>query len=69
MVAKYISFEGLETYHKKLMEYINSLVINRAFEYANCPNCGAKKPSADWTCSCGTVNTGNFCSNCGSKRP
>ncbi|MCQ2535859.1 MAG: SPFH domain-containing protein [Lachnospiraceae bacterium] len=34
-----------------------------------CPNCGAKKPSADWTCSCGTVNTGNFCSNCGSKRP
>ncbi len=27
-------------------------------------------PSADsWTCSCGTVNTGNFCQNCGSKRP
>ncbi|MCR5482465.1 MAG: SPFH domain-containing protein [Clostridia bacterium] len=22
-----------------------------------------------WTCSCGTVNTGNFCSNCGSKNP
>ena len=22
-----------------------------------------------WTCSCGTVNTGNFCTNCGSKRP
>ena len=22
-----------------------------------------------WTCSCGTTNTGNFCSNCGSKRP
>ena len=22
-----------------------------------------------WTCSCGTVNSGNFCSNCGSKRP
>lgn len=34
-----------------------------------CPNCGAKRPSADWTCSCGTVNTGNFCSNCGAKRP
>lgn len=25
-------------------------------------------PSAGWTCSCGQVNTGNFCSNCGSKR-
>ncbi len=27
-------------------------------------------PSADsWTCSCGAVNTGNFCQNCGSKKP
>ena len=25
--------------------------------------------AAGWTCSCGTVNSGNFCSNCGSKRP
>lgn len=22
-----------------------------------------------WTCSCGTVNTGNFCSECGGKKP
>lgn len=22
-----------------------------------------------WTCSCGTVNTGNFCNNCGTKKP
>ena len=22
-----------------------------------------------WKCSCGTVNTGNFCSGCGSKKP
>ena len=22
-----------------------------------------------WKCSCGTVNTGNFCGNCGSKKP
>ena len=22
-----------------------------------------------WTCSCGSVNTGNFCPNCGSKKP
>jgi hypothetical protein len=27
-------------------------------------------PSAGgWTCSCGTVNTGNFCMNCGTKKP
>ncbi len=27
-------------------------------------------PSAgSWTCSCGNVNTGNFCPNCGSKKP
>ncbi len=25
--------------------------------------------AAGWTCSCGTANTGNFCSNCGQKRP
>ena len=22
-----------------------------------------------WTCSCGAVNTGNFCTNCGTKKP
>ena len=32
---------------------------------------GKKKPeeSGSWTCSCGQVNTGNFCANCGKKRP
>ncbi len=25
--------------------------------------------AGSWTCSCGTTNTGNFCSNCGQKRP
>jgi len=25
--------------------------------------------AASWTCQCGTVNTGNFCSNCGSPKP
>ena len=39
-----------------------------------CPECGAKKPqvpvaNASWTCSCGAVNTGKFCTNCGSPKP
>lgn len=25
--------------------------------------------AGSWTCSCGTVNQGNFCGNCGNKRP
>ena len=26
-------------------------------------------PGASWTCSCGAVNSGNFCTNCGAQRP
>lgn len=26
-------------------------------------------PAGGWTCSCGAVNTGKFCSECGSKKP
>ncbi len=26
-------------------------------------------PNAIWTCECGTQNNGNFCQNCGKKRP
>ena len=26
-------------------------------------------PANGWKCSCGTVNQGNFCNNCGSKKP
>ena len=26
-------------------------------------------PKTEWTCSCGAVNTGKFCSECGSPRP
>ena len=29
----------------------------------------AAPQTAGWTCSCGTVNSGNFCSNCGSPKP
>lgn len=25
--------------------------------------------AGEWTCSCGTANSGNFCSNCGSPKP
>lgn len=40
---------------------------------ANSPNSsessGANNNRATWTCSCGAVNTGKFCPECGSKRP
>lgn len=33
-------------------------------------NRAAQQPAADsWTCSCGAANTGNFCTNCGGKKP
>ena len=29
----------------------------------------AAAPAGSWTCSCGSVNTGKFCPNCGNKKP
>ncbi len=28
-----------------------------------------QQAAGSWTCSCGSVNTGNFCTNCGTARP
>ena len=33
----------------------------------NAPQAAA--PAGGWTCACGAVNTGKFCSECGSKKP
>lgn len=37
----------------------------------NAKNTAAENAAATggWTCSCGTVNTGKFCANCGAKKP
>lgn len=51
---KYIDLTALECYHKKLMEHINLLVINKAFEYSTCPNCAAIITS-DKCDFCGTL--------------
>lgn len=40
-VYTYLNLPGLRCYHDQLMKHINALVVNRAFEYTNCPNCGA----------------------------
>lgn len=35
-----------------------------------CPNCGAARPSAEWTCpNCGSVNESRFCPECGTQKP
>ncbi|MBE6635205.1 MAG: virion core protein [Ruminococcaceae bacterium] len=35
-----------------------------------CSECGSPKPAAEWTCSCGAVNSASakFCSECGNKK-
>jgi membrane protease subunit (stomatin/prohibitin family) len=33
------------------------------------PQPQAQPQANGWTCSCGTVNSGNFCAECGSKKP
>ena len=52
------------------MKVCNS--CNAALEdtHSFCPNCGAAKPVVtSWKCTCGNVNQGKFCSQCGSKKP
>ena len=36
---------------------------------AGAPAGGAAGAAGTWTCSCGSVNTGKFCPNCGSAKP
>lgn len=50
--VKFIDFNALKQYHICLMEHIDSLVVNRAFEYTTCPNCAA-------------IITGDECEFCG----
>jgi len=33
------------------------------------PAAAAQAPADSWTCSCGAVNTGKFCAECGGKQP
>ena len=33
------------------------------------PSAAPAAAPAGWQCSCGAVNTGNFCAECGSKKP
>ncbi len=39
------------------------------FEIGQQKKAEQEAPKEGWTCACGTVNTGNFCSNCGEKKP
>ncbi len=37
--------------------------------YAMAQKNKASEPQDGWRCACGTTNTGNFCTNCGAKKP
>ena len=45
----------------------NSAMAQNLFDMAQQNK--ASQPQNGWKCACGTENTGNFCTNCGSKRP
>ena len=46
------------------------LNANALYQTAAAQQPAQSAPSANsWTCECGTVNEGNFCQNCGAKKP
>ncbi len=53
------------------MKELSDLLLNRGI-VTNVPTAPTAQPAAQqngWTCACGTVNTGKFCSACGSPKP
>lgn len=47
---------------------LQQMKINQEQQAGNNTPSGSQ-PAASWTCSCGSVNTGNFCPQCGNKKP
>ncbi|MBQ3425410.1 MAG: DUF4428 domain-containing protein [Clostridia bacterium] len=46
-----------------------SAVLGQAAAAVNAATKGNQPDREPWVCGCGTHNTGNFCTNCGAKRP
>ena len=48
----------------------NLFAMNQQNQQAQAAQAAAQQPAANsWTCSCGAVNTGNFCATCGKGKP
>lgn len=47
---------------------LQQMKINQEQQAGNNTPSGSQS-AAGWTCSCGSVNTGNFCPQCGNKKP
>ena len=50
---------------------VRAVARNLSVSYIRTLKSLAKKPQkkGSWTCACGNVATGKFCSNCGAKAP
>ncbi|MBQ8111464.1 MAG: DUF4428 domain-containing protein [Clostridia bacterium] len=45
-------------------------ILNIAKDKDTAAKAAAPQPAADqWTCACGALNSGNFCTQCGAKKP
>lgn len=50
-------------------EYFENILRRQLPEYTLQRQVALSKEAGTWTCSCGNIDSGNFCSNCGKKKP
>lgn len=72
-----VNLQGLYNQGQQMQQEASQAQMNQQMQQAqmsqqaqNPDQANLTPPQGEsWTCSCGSVNTGNFCGNCGNKRP